>query len=68
MSTLPQIDAGDIIRRQAETIASLTVQIIQLELTAEALRRERDEARAGARQEDAAEGDDRARVVLGRRE
>jgi hypothetical protein len=46
MSDLPQIDAGDVIRRQAETIANLTTQVIQLELTAEALRTQRDEARA----------------------
>ncbi|PSL04140.1 hypothetical protein CLV30_106145 [Haloactinopolyspora alba] len=48
MSDLPQIDKDAVIRRQAERIADLSTQVASLEVLAEALRDERDEARSGA--------------------
>ncbi|MBB5791781.1 hypothetical protein [Jiangella mangrovi] len=61
-----QIDAADIIRRQAQAIADLTTQLIQLELTAEALRTQRDEALALAgNQQPTPLEDDLPRVQFG---
>jgi len=46
VSDLPQIDPGAVIQRQAAKIAELTTQVASLELLCEALRDERDAARA----------------------
>src|SRR5690606_27278191 len=48
MSNLPEINKDAVIRRQAERIAELSTQVATLEVLAEALRDERDAARAEA--------------------
>ena len=48
MSNLPEINKDAVIRRQAERIADLSTQVATLEVLAEALRDERDAARAEA--------------------
>jgi outer membrane murein-binding lipoprotein Lpp len=48
MSELPAIDPKAVINRLSSKVADLTSQVTQLELLAEALRDERDEARTQA--------------------